>query len=151
MKANISLQGLNVADLVESGMPSTTFLPFNLSESYNITEQAVFIINATESLADMEEYTTTTTTTTTTDLPTTTTTTTTQSPTTVRSEDACFQVMVDCATITTTTTSPPLLEDYDYDGLKRNKRQINLGNFLLITISLALCSYQKLFQRRRRD
>lgn len=126
MKANISMQGLNVADLVDSGTMSTTFMPpstFNDSwaEGFNVTETSLFILNATESLIDMEVYSTSTTTT--------------PQPSTT-TEANCFQVMVDCSTLKSATYNKIQdeedEEDYVYeeeDASLRTKRQIDSGIF----------------------
>ena len=131
MKANISLQGLNVADLVAG---TSTEMPFNAtSESsayYNVTEPIVFILNATESLVDMSAYSS----------PSTAEPSTTTVASTTTAEPNCFQVMVDCSTLTTTTTqstttktTPPeeveeYEEDYGDDPAIRRRRQVVGGS-----------------------
>lgn len=130
MKANISMQGLNVADLVDSGTMSTTFIPptFNDSwtEGFNVTETSLFILNATESLVDMEAYSTSTTTT--------------PQPSTT-TEANCFQVMVDCSTLKSSSykkiQDEEEEEDYVYeeeDAPLRVKRQIDPGIFHINSI-----------------
>lgn len=100
MKANISQQGLNIADLLDPTATTPMMTPiFNAtaesSAYYNVTEPILFIINATTENYPLEitterYYSTTTESTTTT----------TKSP-----EQSCFQIMVDCATLTTTTST----------------------------------------------
>jgi len=142
MKANISMQGLNVADLVDSGTMSTTFMPpstFNDSwtEGFNVTETSLFILNATESLIDMEVYSTSTTTT--------------PQPSTT-TEANCFQVMVDCSTLLKSSTYNKIRdeeeeEDYVYeeeDAPLRTKRQIDSGIFHIDSKSRLLISQEQL-------
>lgn len=129
MKANISLQGLNVADLMDSGttasLLTTTEGTFNAtSESspyYNVTEPILFVLNATESLVmDTTSYGPSSSTTTTESYP----------ATTISTTPPCFQVLVECPTTTTTTLPPPPPdEEYVYEDAEdddppgRYKRQ----------------------------
>ena len=148
MKTNISLQGLNLADLLDqpSSSTSTTTMMmmtpiFNAtSESsayYNVTDPILFILNATETNPNnyMDIYSST--------VPSTS-----IEPVTEEDDDrmagTCFHIMVDCSTLigidpsitsTTTTTILPVVEEEedeiiydeeeDYETIpERLKRQV---------------------------
>lgn len=145
MKANISQQGLNLADLLDHTMSSTSMMTpiFNATSEtnafYEVTEPILFVINATQNPLDMEKYADSSTTTFTIS-------TTTESITTTNTDAQCFQVMVDCSSLviettessttssssstttsSTTTTfvaSEEIIYDEDYDTVSRLKRQI---------------------------
>lgn len=153
MKANISQQGLNLADLFDHTISITSMVTPTLNATsedsayYNVTEPILYIINATENLVDMDHYASSSTTY---SPPTqSTTTAVTIDPVTLTGSEEesasakCFQIMVDCAVLdqtteastvssTTTTTTPTtttvfldeeIYED-DYDNIVRSKRQI---------------------------
>lgn len=115
MKANISQQGLNLADLLLDQTSSSTVLVmttpiFNAtwesSAYYNVTDPILFILNATESPGPilLDNYSSTST-----------------QPTAAVAEEedddqddqdidltgTCFQIMVDCSALETTTDPPP--------------------------------------------
>lgn len=152
MKANISRQGLNLADLLDPTVTTPMMTPiFNATSEnsvyYNVTESILFILNATESPVNMEVYSTTTTTSTST---------TSAEPSTTTTEGdvtrgTCFQIMVDCAILEKTETTaydlPPAPttdtavtseEIYDEeiieDSVIRLKRQIGQGSVTTSTI-----------------
>ncbi|XP_046454543.1 transmembrane channel-like protein [Daphnia pulex] len=103
MKANISQQGLNLADLLLDQTSSSMTTPiFNAtwesSAYYNVTDPILFILNATESPGPilLDNYSSTST-----------------QPAVTDEEDVdltgtCFQIMVDCSALETTTDPPPV-------------------------------------------
>lgn len=106
MKANISQQGLNWADLLLDQTSSSTVMTtpiFNAtwesSAYYNVTDPILFILNATESPGPilLDNYSSTST----------------QPAVAEEEEDVdltgtCFQIMVDCSALETTTDPPPV-------------------------------------------
>lgn len=106
MKANISQQGLNWADLLLDQTSSSTVMTtpiFNAtwesSAYYNVTDPILFILNATESPGPilLDNYSSTST----------------QPAVAEEEEDVdltgtCFQIMVDCSALETITDPPPV-------------------------------------------
>lgn len=109
MKANISQQGLNLADLLDHTSATPVFnAAAESSAYYNVTDPILFVLNATESPGTMDSYASTST-----------------EPAAAATEDygalagTCFQILVDCSTLETadpplaTTTAGPAISEED--------------------------------------